>query len=79
MITLLDKETERRIGTVTEEELEFLIDELEEESSEDTDYYVDASTIEMLEEDGAPASLVDLLRGALGSREGFEIRWLREP
>ncbi len=77
MITLFDKETERPIGSVSNEELEFLTGELEEESAKDTDYYVDASTIEMLEEDGAPASLVTLLRDALGSREGFEIQWTR--
>jgi hypothetical protein len=32
----------------------------------------------MLEEDGAPASLVALLRQVLGSQAGMEIRWERQ-
>jgi len=77
MITLRDGETNELLGTITEEELQFLIDELEEESAEDTDYYVDGDTIDMLEEDGASAGLVAFLRKALGSRGGMQIRWFR--
>ena len=54
-----------------------LADQLEEESSHDTDYYISAPTIDMLEESGADASLVKLLRDALGGRDGFELRWTR--
>ena len=77
MITIRDKDTNELLGTVSDEELQFLIDELEEESSEDTDYYINADTIDMLEGDGAAQGLVALLRKALGSRDGIEIRWSR--
>ena len=78
MITLRDKSTSEQIGTITEEELQFLIDSFEEESTTDTDYYIDADTIEMLQGDGAPEPLVALLRRALGSRSEMDIEWARE-
>jgi hypothetical protein len=77
MVTLREKESGQLLGTIANEELQFLIDELEEESEDDNDYYVDADTIEMLEEDGAPASLTTLLRNSLAGREGLEIQWSR--
>lgn len=77
MITLKDKDAGTVLGTITEEELQFLLDSLEEESQEDTDYYIDAATVDMLEDDGAPATLVQLLRGALAGREGLDVQWVR--
>jgi len=77
MVQLFDTETDKPIGTITEEQLQFLIDELEEESESDQDYYVDAATIEMLEADAGDPALVTLLRSALGTREGMEVRWVK--
>lgn len=77
MIQLRDKDTNQLLGTIEEEDLKFLIDELEEESSTDQDYYLSSATIDMLENDGAPASLVSLLRRVLGSQDGMDIRWER--
>jgi hypothetical protein len=77
MIRLHDAERNTLIGTITEDQLRFLIDELEEESAEDRDYYLSVDTIDMLEEDGADSQLVSLLRGALAGREGFDLRWSR--
>jgi hypothetical protein len=78
MITLTVKETDEPLGSISEDELQFLIDELEEEFPEDTDYFVDSPTIDMLEDDDAPPSLVALLRAAVGSSDGVDIRWSRE-
>jgi hypothetical protein len=75
MIRLHDTERGTLIGTITEEQLQFLIDELEEESAEDTDYYVSADTVDMLEENGGDPELVALLRSALAGREGVDVRW----
>ncbi len=77
MIQLHDKDTGARIGTISEENLQFLIDQLEEESGEDQDYYINETTIDNFEEGGADKSLVALLRGALNGREEMEIRWTR--
>jgi hypothetical protein len=75
MIRLHDTERGTLIGTITEEQLQFLIDELEEESAEDTDYYVSADTVDMLEENGGDPELVTLLRSALAGRDGVDVRW----
>lgn len=78
MIQLRDKNTNQVLGTIGDADLRFLIDELEEESPTDQYYYFDSATIDMLEEDGAPANLVSLLRQVLGSQDGMEIRWERQ-
>ena len=77
MVQLYDAERGTRLGTITDEQLQFLIDSLEEESTEDKDYYLTADTIDMLEEDGADPQLVGLLRQALGGRDGMDVRWER--
>jgi processive 1,2-diacylglycerol beta-glucosyltransferase len=77
MIEVYDNEVGVLIGTITEEQLQFLIDELEETSTTDQDYYLDEGMLDMLEEAGAEDALMDLLRGALGDRDGIEIRWER--
>ena len=79
MIELRDKNTNERLGTIEDSELKFLVDELEEESETDRDYYFDADTVDMLEADGASPGLVALFRRILGSQgqEGMEITWRR--
>lgn len=78
MITLKDKDTDSVIGTIDEGQLQFLIDQLEEETSDDQDYYINESTLEMFEKNGIDQGLLDMLKDALGSREDMEIVWDRE-
>jgi hypothetical protein len=77
MITIYDEASGTVYGTITEEQLKFLIGELEEESLEDTDYYISQATLDMFEMDGADPELLALLRKALGKREDMDIRWSR--
>ena len=77
MIDLYDSETDQLIGSISEDDLQVLMESLEEESAQDQDYYIDADTLDLLAEDGAPEQLVGMLRGALGSSEGIDIRWER--
>jgi hypothetical protein len=77
MIRLTDKDTEKLLGTVTDEQFKFLVDLLEEESSEDTDYFIDEGTLEWMEEEGADKALVEVLRKGLGDRPAMEVRWER--
>ena len=77
MIELRDKETGALLGTVTEAQLQFMIDQLEEEDSEDTDYYINQATIDMFEQERADPQLLDILRKALLSRNDMEVRWSR--
>jgi hypothetical protein len=77
MIQIRNKESNQLLGTISEQELQVLLDHLEEEDSHDQDYWVNAETIELLEAEGAPANLLDTLRDGMGSREGFELVWDR--
>ena len=75
MIDLYDNATDSLVGQIPESQLQFLVDHLEETDLSDRDYYIDLATIEMLEEQDAAEALVQLLRKALGEREGMEVRW----
>jgi hypothetical protein len=77
MVQLFDKDTGAPLGAITEEQLQFLVEQLEEESPGDQDYWINAATVDAFEEGGADASLLALLRAALGEREEMEIRWVR--
>lgn len=76
-IGLYDTASGALVGTIDEAQLHFLIDQLEEESREDRDYYLTADTVELLERDGADPDLLALLRGALAGRGEVELRWKR--
>ena len=78
MVRLVNKETGESIGSVSDDDLELLVDQLEEEDSADTDYYIDADTIDLLEENGASGDLLRVLRQALGDAEGIEVSWKRD-
>ena len=77
MIELYDNDTGTALGEISEGQLQFLIDQLEETSTADQDYYLDRSGLEMLDEAGCDGELLELLEGGLGDRDGFEVRWER--
>lgn len=77
MIRLYNNDTGEKVGEISDDHLQFLIDHLEEESLEDQDYYLQRATVEILAEQGADARLLAVLRKALGDRDGVEIRWSR--
>ena len=52
MIQLKNKETGSLIGSISQDDLQFLIDNLEEEWEEDTDYYLNRATLDMLKKNG---------------------------
>lgn len=74
-VRISDKATGSSIGSVSREEFQFLVDQLEEESSTDADYFIDTATIDMLEDNGGSATLVAMLRAAVGDSEGIDITW----
>jgi hypothetical protein len=78
MAKLYDVESGSLIGTITDRQLQVLIDQLEEEDSEDQDYYIDQATLEWFEEQNVDPGLVGLLGKALGMREGMDIRWSKD-
>jgi hypothetical protein len=77
MAKLINAESGAVIGEISDDQLEFLVEQLEEEDDADEDYYLDLETIDLLEEAGADDALIMLLRRALGSSEAIDVRWTR--
>jgi hypothetical protein len=77
MIDLYNNTTNQLVGSLTEAELQVLIDGLEEESLKDRDYYINAATLDLLGDGRATDHLMQLLRTALAGEQGVEIRWQR--
>ena len=75
MTRLVNKQNGRELGEISERELEFLIDMLEEEGRHDRDYYIDAATLDFLEKNGGSVNLIALLRRGMGAYEGFDVQW----
>jgi len=78
MIRLRDKGTGAELGSITEEDLQFLIDNLEEEWEEDQDYYLNRQTLEMLKGRGISSSLAQMLERAMGDSDDVEVEWSRK-
>jgi processive 1,2-diacylglycerol beta-glucosyltransferase len=77
MINVSNAKDGNIIGTLTEAQLQFLVDNMEEESLEDQDYAITPMTLAYFEELGADPALLGMLRQALGSQEELVIRWER--
>ena len=77
MIDLYNATTNQLLGSITESDLQVLVDALEEESTQDHDYYIDAATIDLIADGKATEHLVRMLRSALGAAGGVDIRWTR--
>ena len=77
-IHLYKKDTNALIGAITEADLKVLADALEEESTTDNAYVIDQATIDVIGDGRASDHLLSLLRDAVGSGDGLEIRWERQ-
>jgi hypothetical protein len=78
VIKIYDKETGEFLGRITEADLQFLADHLEEESVRDTDYYIRKETLDEFSQSGASPKLMEVLRGGLRNGNAMEIRWERD-
>jgi len=74
MPTLHDASSGALLGDVSDEDVKLLVDQLEEESLDDDDYFIDTATIDMLESAGASEALVALLKQAVGASDGLDVR-----
>ena len=79
MVAIYDESNNALLGKVTDEQFQFLVDHLEEETSDDTDYYINTDTVAMLQSEGADPALVTILLRAVGSAGEADIRCVREP
>lgn len=78
MIQLREKGNDRLIGEISADQLQFLMNQLEEEDLEDRDYAITPMLLQAFELEGADSELVALLTEALGDRETMEVIWKRE-
>ena len=72
---LVVKDTRQPIADVSADQLQALVHLLEEEDSDDRDYYVDGATLDYMADRGADPTLLVLLRGALPPGGGLEVEW----
>lgn len=79
MVKIFDKDNGKFLGAITEDQLKFLVDQLEEEDLEDQDYAITPMTLALFEGEGADPVLVSTLRGALGDRDEMTIAWEKVP
>ncbi len=72
---LYHKQSGALLGTINDADVQCLVDVLEEEDSRDVDYFIDLATVDILEDNGASGEMVQMLRAAIGSTEGVDVRW----
>ncbi len=77
MITLYLSETGAVLGTLTEDQLQELSDQLEEEWANDEDYYINQDTVDMLQEAGVSSEVIAILSRALAETGEADIYWAR--
>ena len=73
MPDLVVKATGKLLGHISDDEMRFLEDQLEEESVTDEDYTIDRLTLEYMKEQGLSPHLRQLLEQALGDADEVEI------
>ena len=78
MVKLYEKRTHKYLGRISDEELQFLIDNLEEETLTDTDYYINRATLELLKAKGMSQGLAGLIEGAMSRKDDAEISYERD-
>jgi hypothetical protein len=77
MIQLFNKRSGEPIGPLNDSQLQFLVDQLEEESLEDQDYAITGMTLDYFAEIGGDAQLIKMLRTALGTNDEIIIVWMK--
>lgn len=75
MIKVIDKDTGQFLGEITDEQLKYLVDQLEEEFEGDNDYYINKDILDVFEERGIDQALLLFLRRSMGDRDEMEIEW----
>jgi hypothetical protein len=75
MPKLMRLDTGDDIGVISDKQLKFLVDQLEEDHEDDTDYYINRETLELLSDNGADAELLAMLEKAMGDDEEMDIAW----
>ena len=68
-------DNDETIGTITDAQLKFLADQLEEDREQDNDYFIDRDTLELLSDNGADPELIALIEKAMGKDDEIDVAW----
>lgn len=77
MVYLYNKSTGDLLGEISEADLQYLIDQMEEESTKDQDYSITSMELAYFREHGASSELISILSGALEGKPEVIILWSR--
>ena len=75
MPKLIRLDTGDEIGSISDAQLKFLVEQLEEEHDDDQDYFIDRETLELLSDNGADPELLAILEKGLGDDDEMDIAW----
>ena len=75
MPKLIRLDTGDDIGTISDDQLKFLVEQLEEEHDEDQDYFIDRDTLDLLSDNGADPELLAMLEKSMGDDDQMDIAW----
>ena len=79
MVYLYNKATQELLGEIDEGELQFMIDQMEEESTKDQYYSITKMEIAYFSQNGGSPHLISLLNKALGEQQELIILWSHTP
>jgi hypothetical protein len=77
MVQLYNTASGELLGEISEGQLTFLMDQFEEESLEDQDYYINTITLSMLAAQDADVALLAILKAGMDENGELEFRWSR--
>ncbi|MBA3462236.1 MAG: galactosyldiacylglycerol synthase [Deltaproteobacteria bacterium] len=63
------------IGTISDVQLKFLVEQLEEEHEEDQEYFIDRAMLELMADNGGDPELLAMLEKAMGDDDSMNIAW----
>ena len=75
MPALFLKDSNQFLAELSDADLAHMVNLMEEESSKDTDYFIDLGTVDLLKSAGASEVVTNALQSAIGASEGIDVVW----
>jgi hypothetical protein len=63
------------LGTIDDKQVAFLVEQLDEDDDNETEYFIDRETLELLSDNGADPELLALLEKGMGDDDEMDIGW----
>jgi hypothetical protein len=63
------------LGTIDDKQVAFLVEQLDEDDDNETEYFIDRETLELLSDNGADPDLLALLEKGMGDDDEMDIAW----